>query len=167
MHLIVDHTPIEPPARVLAREAAAVRAQKALQRFYLLWPDYRHILLACTQHVGTEIVAPRRRRSVLRTYLTMLRAISGQYTEDNDLREAGLEALRTLCREIGKLQITIGGKEWDPITQAFPVWRQTQNGPLCIALRQNTHVAAMQSESLYTRMTTTAPRRRRVHGRRW
>jgi len=166
MHLIVDHIPIEPPARILVREAAAVCAQKALQRFYLLWPEYRYILLACTQHVGAEIVAPRRWRPLLRTYLTTLRAMSGQYTADNDLRAAGLEALRTLCADIGKLQVTIGGMEWDPITEPFPVWRQTHCGPLCIRTRQNALVAQTQAESLYTRLTTTTSRRRRTHGRR-
>ena len=168
MHLVVNHIPLTPAREVLAQESSAVRAQRALARLCLLWPQYDGIVLACVEVVGPEIRAPLRRQSVLRRFLGRIREAADQSIIDHDLRKAADNAVRALCAETVSLRVLTGQTEWDMASTPYRVWRQAHGGALRVLVRRETaSLTAARAQALYTRLVTSAaPPRRRRHARR-
>ena len=162
MHLVVNHVPLVPARQVLAQEASAVRAHRAVARLCLLWPHYEGILLACVDTVGTELQTPLRRRSILRRFLHALRDAAQRYIVDCDLRDAADVALRACCIETAALRVCADQAEWNMTNTAFRVWRQEHGGALQISLRHEPkNVIAARAQTLQTQITAARPALRR------
>ncbi len=167
MHLVVNHIPLTPVRQVLAQESSAMRAQRAITRLCLLWPQYDGILLACVDLVGPEVRAPARRQPLLRRFLAAVRDATQRYIADHELREAAEDALHALCAETAALQVRADQSEWDMTAIGFRVWRQKHGGALQVsARRESAKATAARAQALYTHLITApSPSRRRRHGR--
>ncbi len=168
MHLVVNHIPLTPARQVLAQESSAVRAQRAVARLCLLWPQYERILLACVDVIGPEVRAPSRRQSILRRFLATVRDSANLYIADHELRDAADIALRALCMETAALRVLAPHAEWDMTRASYRPWRQAHGGALRIsARREAAGLTTARAQALYARlMAVPAPPRRKRYARR-
>ena len=167
MHLVVNHIPLTPAHEVLAKESSAMRAQRAIARLCLLWPQYEGILLACVEVVGPEVRAPSRRQPLLRRFLAAVRDATQIYIADHELRDATDDALRALCAETASLQVRTNQSEWDMANAGFRVWRQKHGGALHISTRrESAKTTTTRAQALYARLVAASgPHRRQRNGR--
>jgi hypothetical protein len=167
MHLVVNHSPIEPATALLTREASAARAHRAVQRLCLLWPQYHGILLACVEIVGPELRAPAKRRSVLRRFLLAVREAVLCGIADYEVREETEAALHARCAETAALRVSVHQEEWDMLAVPYRVWRRDYEGALAVTVRaEGRRATAVRAQALYQRLSSSTTPRRARHGRR-